>query len=260
MLRAKVASPRRDLDPVPAPDPASSGYVARRTLTFRLPLAGEPRARFETDWRFHGGRLMLDGRALVVAHTRQELTLGVEAAFAEGTLTVILVERDGEDDLEVRFGDARAVVETSVTLKATRSAWIHAWIALAGSVAGFVSSVLYLHKAALLHSEWALKMGQHTLGWHLLLTLILFPSSVWGQRPGIRGVQLVSLVFFAIHFSVAIANVTGSGDATNPNDAGIALTNALSGLAFLAAALWGQRAARDMDPSRRARLLHGPEP
>jgi len=233
----------------------SALLVSLRTLAFRLPVEGEPRALFETDWLFHGGRLLLDGRPVVEARTRDELKEGVQADFAEGTVTVTLVERDGSDDLEIRVGDALAVNEATVALPATRSAWIHAWIALCGSFAGFVSSALYLHKASILHSEWALKMGQHTLAWHLVLTLTLFPASVWGQRLGIRIVQVVSAVFFAIHVGIALANVGHGGDASNPNDAWIALGNAISGVAFLAAVLWGQRAARDMDPRRRARLI-----
>ena len=225
-----------------------------RILAFRLPLDGEPRVVFETDWLFEGGRLLLDGRPLVAARSRAALAEGIEADFAEGLIKVRLVDDDGDDRLEVRLGDVLALCESAVTLKPTRSAWIHAWIALTGSFAGFVSSVLYLHKASLLHSDWALKMGQHTLAWHLLLTFTLFPSSIWGQRIGIRVVQVVSVVFFAIHLGIALANVGKGADPTNPNDAWIALTNALSGLAFLVAALWGQRAARDMDPSRRRAL------
>jgi hypothetical protein len=229
-------------------------YTARRSIAYRLPLEGAPRVVFETDWLFHGGRLSYEGRSLVEARTRDELARGLETEFAEGALTVRLVEHAGENAIEVRLGDALALSESTVFLKPTRAVWIHAWIALAGSIFGFVSSALYLHKASLLHSEWASKMGMHTLVWHVVLTATLFPSSLWGQRLGIRIVQAVSLVFFGIHVCIAISNVGNGGDASNPNDAWIALTNALSGLAFLAAVAWGQRAAREMDPSRRRTL------
>jgi hypothetical protein len=86
-------------------------------------------------------------------------------------------------------------------------------------------------------------MGLHMAGWHLLLTLTLFPASVWGQRIGIRVVQAVSLVFFLIHAGIATANL----DMADP---AIAVLNALSGLLFGAATLYGQRAHRDMDPIR----------
>jgi len=128
-----------------------------------------------------------------------------------------------------------------------RSAWTHAVLALTGSGAGFVASYLYLLKAQALQSDWALKMGYHMAGWHLLLTFTLFPASVWGQRIGIRSVQLVSLLFFFIHAGIALANI-GPHDPTNPDDPSIAFFNALSGLLFLIAAIYGNRAYRDMDP------------
>jgi hypothetical protein len=134
-----------------------------------------------------------------------------------------------------------------VEVRATRSAFIHAILALGGSFAGFVASYLYLHKATLLHSAWALKMGQHTAGWHLVLTLTLFPGSIWGGRTGIRIVQCVCFLFFAIHLAIAIANL-GTSDPANPNDPAIAIFNAVSGLLFFVAAWYGNRAHREMDP------------
>jgi hypothetical protein len=149
----------------------------------------------------------------------------------------------------VRIDDLEAVDERDLTMKATRSAWVHALLALGGSIAGFVSSWLYLGKAEQLHSAWALKMGQHTAAWHVLLTLTLLPGSIWGGRLGIRLVQSVCVLFFAIHLAIALANL-GRNDPDNPNDASIALFNAISGLLFLAAAVWGNRAHRDMDAGR----------
>ena len=84
-------------------------------------------------------------------------------------------------------------------------------------------------------------------GWHLLLTLTLFPASVWGQRTGIRVVQGVSLMVFLIHAGIAIANL-GPPEPGEPTDAWIASLNAASGLLFLVTALYGRRAYRDMDP------------
>ena len=68
------------------------------------------------------------------------------------------------------------------------SAWLHAWIALTGSVLGFVASYLYVGRAQTFSDQWAMQMAIHMAGWHLLLALTLFPASVWGQRPGIRSV------------------------------------------------------------------------
>ena len=59
--------------------------------------------------------------------------------------------------------------------------------------------------------------------------------------------QGVSLLFFLIHAGIAIANL-GPSDPTEPNDAWIAGLNALSGILFLIAAIYGNRAYRDMDP------------
>ena len=114
-----------------------------------------------------------------------------------------------------------------------------------GSFAGFASGLLYLTKAQSLADPWALKMAYHTAGWHLLLTLTLFPASVWGQQRGIRAVQVISVVFFAIHVGIAIANAS---QPDSLHDGPIALLNGISGLLFLASALYGQRAFADMDP------------
>jgi hypothetical protein len=78
-----------------------------------------------------------------------------------------------------------------------------------------------------------------------LLTLTLFPASVWGQQLGIRAVQLVSCVFFFIHVGIAVANGVAPDSL---RDGSIAMLNALSGLLFLVSVIYGQRAHRDMDP------------
>ncbi len=92
-------------------------------------------------------------------------------------------------------------------------------------------------------------MAYHMAGWHLLLTFTLFPSSVWGQRVGIRSVQVVSAVFFVIHACIAAVNALDPQTMT-VNDQWIAAWNALSGSFFLAAAIYGNPAYRDMDPAR----------
>ena len=58
--------------------------------------------------------------------------------------------------------------------------------------------------------------------------------------------QFVSLLFFFIHLGIALANLgpTGAGG----HSGAIAVFNALSGVFFLAAAVYGNRAYRDMDP------------
>jgi hypothetical protein len=126
------------------------------------------------------------------------------------------------------------------------SAWLHASVALAGSALGLAASAFYVRRSQVLADPWAMKMAIHMAGWHLLLTLTLFPASVWGQRPGIRVVQSVSLIFFLIHAGIGIANLIGPGSSA---DGGwIAALNGASGLAFLAAVFFGQRAHADMAP------------
>lgn len=222
-------------------------YKATLAIPFRLPLSGRPRAIFQTDYLYDGGRLLVDGACVLEVPSRNALERGVSARFAEGIIAARLAPDDSGARLHVTLDDVDAIDERDVEVRATRSAYIHALLALGGSFAGFVASYLYLHKATLLHSAWALKMGQHTAGWHLVLTLTLFPGSVWGGRVGIRIVQCVCLLFFAIHLAIALANL-GASDAANPNDASIAAFNALSGVLFLVAALYGNRAHREMDP------------
>ena len=165
----------------------------------------------------------------------------MDARAKGASVAVRLVEQGGAPVLRLTVDGKEAVREGRIWARPTRSAWIHAFIALGGSAAGFSASYFYLVKAAGLHDEWARKMGQHTLGWHLLLTLTLFPASVWGQRPGIRAVQLVSLVFACIHAGMALANA-------DLGDPAIAFFNAASGALFLASTVYGNRAYRDMDP------------
>ena len=225
-------------------------------LSFRLPLAGWPRAVVETDYGYDGGQLSIDGVSVLSASCRRDLEDGLEVLLPawNATLYLQLVSANGTTDLQLRVDGKPALREDKLRARPVRAAWVHACLALAGSAFGFVASYLYLLKAAHLQSEWASKMGSHMAGWHLLLTFTLFPASVWGQRAGIRAVQFVSFLFFAIHAGIAIANVV-SNDAADPGDEWIGGFNALSGILFLAATIYGNRAHRDMDPV--AALLAG---
>ena len=223
-------------------------------IAFRLPVAGWPRAVFESDYGLRGGRLVVEGRTIARVRDRASLERGVQAALPSGErVDLALVERDGAHVLSLHAAGRQAPREDQLGAPTSRSAWVHAFVALAGSVLGFVAGWLYLIKAEALASPWALKMAYHTAGWHLLLTLTLFPASVMGQRIGIRAVQLVSAIFFCIHVGIAIANAA-SPDSLH--DGSIALLNAASGVMFLVATVYGQRAHRDMDPLA-ALLAHG---
>jgi hypothetical protein len=211
------------------------------TIPFRLPIEGWPRAVFESDYGYRGGRLVMDGAQILHARSREALENGVTGSANGASVAMQLVERDGAVVLEVTADGTLAKREGRIWARPTRSAWTHAFIALGGSAAGFAASWFYLVKAESLHDDWAGKMGQHTAGWHLLLTFTLFPLSVWGQRMGIRSVQLVSLVFFFIHLGMALAN-------SDFGDPGIAAFNFVSGALFLTSVIYGNRAYRDMDP------------
>lgn len=220
--------------------------MANREIAFRLPFEDWPRAVFETDYGFRGGRLLVEGRPLLAAPSRQALEAGAEAQFRGERVHLLLREsQNSEPELILKIGEARAPQEDRVRLRPSRSAWNHAFIALGASFFGFLASYLYLDKSEATGDAWALKMALHMAGWHLLLTLTLFPASVWGQRIGIRAVQVVSGLFFLIHLGIAIANVV---DGTPRDAVGIALLNGLSGLLFLASVIYGQVAHRDMDP------------
>jgi hypothetical protein len=210
-------------------------------IAFRLPLDGWPRAVFQSDYGYHGGRLLLDSAQVLQACSREALQTGVEGNANGARVAMKLKDDGGMPELEVTVGGIEARREGRIWASPTRSAWLHALLALGASAAGFAASWFYLLKADALHDDWARKMGQHTAGWHLLLTFTLFPLSVWGQRAGIRAVQLVSLVFFCIHAGMALAN-------SDLGDPGIALFNALSGVGFLASVVYGNSAYRDMDP------------
>ncbi len=211
-------------------------------IAFLLPIEGWPEARFHSDFGFEDARLEVEGAIVLQARTRACLERGVTGTLPGGEPCAMrLALRSGALQVEVEAAGQRAPRADRVWARPARSAWIHGGLALVGSAAGFAASWFYLVRARSLDSAWALKMGYHTAGWHLLLTLTLFPASVWGQRVGIRAAQLVSLVFFFIHAGIALAN-------SAPGDQAIAFFNGLSGLAFLLSVAQGQRAYRDMDP------------
>lgn len=214
-----------------------------RVMAFRLPVTGHPRAVVTSDYGLCRARVCVGGRTAIEVCSPAELARGASAAL-EGCGLLALRAADGE--LELTLDGALAVREEDLAAPVSRSAWIHAWIALTGSLLGFIASGLYLQRARIRADPWAMKMALHMAGWHLLLTLTLFPASVLGQRTGIRAVQTVSALFFAIHVGLALCNTTPV-----PGEGGlpwIASLNAASGLAFLIAALYGRVAFRDMDP------------
>lgn len=221
--------------------------MSTREIPFRLPLEGWPRALFRSDYGYGHAELTLGGdRTLLRAPNRAALERGAQTRLASGeVVTLRLDQTSGAPVVRVLVDGDDALREDAIHAPPSRSAWLHALIALVGSAAGFVAGYLYLLKAQQLESPWALKMAYHTAGWHLLLTFTLFPASVWGQRVGIRSVQLISVIFFCIHVGIALANWS-SPDSLH--DGPIALLNALSGALFFASVLYGQRAHRDMDP------------
>lgn len=157
--------------------------MAALSLAFRLPLAGWPRAVLETDHLYSRSRLVVDGRELVGAHSRAQLESGVRGRLDGGGECVeVRLSMDGAiPNIEVRVDGRAAIAESDLSAAPTPSAWKHAFIALLASAAGFVASYLYLREAWAINSGWSLKMAYHMAGWHLLLTVTLFPASVWGS-------------------------------------------------------------------------------
>lgn len=224
--------------------------MAELEIGLLLPLPNWPRALFSSDFTYENARLTIDGTTTLRSTTRAELERGVRGHLLPSAETILMrldVSASGAPALHVSVDGREAAREDELRPRPTGSAWLHATIALAASAAGFVASYLYLLRAAVDESGWALKMANHMAGWHLLLTFTLFPASAWGRRIGIRAVQLVSLLFFLIHLGIALANLGGS-EASDSHEGWIAFFNALSGGFFLFATLYGNRAWRDMDP------------
>ena len=183
--------------------------MAERQIAFRLPLDGLPRAVFVTDYGLRHGRLIVNGSVVLEAPSRDSLEggLSVELPGRTNRLTVRAVD----DDVELSVDGVTARREDELRAPSSRSAWIHGWIALAGSAFGFIASYLYVLRANAEGDAWSMRMALHMAAWHLLLSLTLFPASVWGQRIGIRMVQATSLVFFVIHVAIAFSNAQTSG-------------------------------------------------
>jgi hypothetical protein len=226
--------------------------VSELVLHFRLPAAGWPRATFRGDHAHRRGRLFVGDELIVDAPARADLERGVHGRLPGDTREVELrVVREGATPrVLVHLDGVAALEESQMRIPASRSAWIHALLALAASAAGFIAGYLYLGRAAELavasaQSVHATKMAVHMAGWHLLLTFTLLPASVWGQRAGIRAVQGVSLLFFLIHAGIALAN---TGEAVVAGAFWIGFWNAASGAFFFAAVVYGNVAWRDMDP------------
>lgn len=218
--------------------------MAERRLAFRLPLPGLPRALFVTDYGLRRGHLLVDGAMILDAPSHEALVSGVSAALP-GTAQRITVQAV-DDDVRLSVDGFEVTCEEHLRAPTSRSAWIHGCIALGGSAFGFVASYLYVLRANELHDPWPMRMALHMAAWHLLLTLMLFPASVWGQRIGIRAVQATSLLFFVIHAGIAVSNAREVVESSY--GPWIAIFNAASGLAFFAAVAYGQRAHADMDP------------
>jgi hypothetical protein len=216
--------------------------MAEHKLAFRLPMPGLPHAVFVTDYGLRRGHLLVEGVVVLDAPSHDMLSRGVWAVLPGTDRRIAVQTLDGEVHLFLDGTEVRR--EEQLEAPTSRSAWIHGFIALGGSAFGFIASYLYVLRANALGDAWSMRMAWHMAAWHLLLTLTLFPASVWGQRIGIRAVQATSLVFFAIHLGIAISN--SGGEAAESGS--IAVLNALSGLAFLAAVVYGQRAHADMDP------------
>ena len=223
--------------------------MADLEIAYRLPVGNWQRALFRSNYRYDGGSLVVGDEVVLRADSREQLEHGVDGVLPGSGRRVAMRLRvsNGVPCIEILADGKPAPAEAKLAAPPSRSAWMHAVIALCASAFGLIASWLYLLKAIDLDSPWAMKMGHHMAGWHLLLTVSLFPASVWGQRVGIRSVQFISFVFFCIHAGIALANL-GTSDASNPDDLWIALFNALSGVFFLWAVFYGQRAFRDMDP------------
>jgi hypothetical protein len=223
--------------------------MAELSMAFRLPPPAASRAVFVSDYGLRGGALFIDGQVILEAASREALAEGVSGALPCSDSRVELRVAD-PDALDVRLwlDGVEVPREDGLRVPASRSAWIHAFLALSGSALGFIASWLYVRRANASGDPWAMKMAFHMAAWHLLLTLTLFPASVWGQRIGIRAVQLASLVFFCIHVGIAASNT--DPDVRLAEGPWIALLNALSGIAFLVTVIYGQRAHADMSPNQ----------
>lgn len=211
---------------------------------FVLPDRNLTRVCFESDYEFRSTRVRIAEREILELANPQELDRGTTlTSVSLGGATLEVRRRmDGAIPIiDIFLAGESATPEDELSAYTARAAWIHAFQALAASAAGFVASAIYLSKSQDSGSLHEFKMAYHMAAWHLLLTLTLFPASVWGGCFGIRFVQTTSALFFLIHAGIAAANLStfNSPEAADP---AIALWNAVSGFFFLVATIYGNRA------------------
>jgi hypothetical protein len=205
--------------------------MAELRIDFVLPSPSPARAVFVTDYGLRGGRLFVGDEVVIDAPSREALARGVSTVLAN-TGERVEVRAAGDFDVQVSI-DGRDLLRAGADER-RRAAWIHGVLALLASACGFAASWLYLVRARVALDAWAMKMAVHMAGWHLLLTLALFPAAVWGGRFGRHAVRATALLFFLIHVGIALSNGAARGEA---HADAIALLNALSGLFFLATLL-----------------------
>jgi hypothetical protein len=218
--------------------------MAELRIDFVLPRAAPSRAVFVTDYGLRGGRLLVADQIVVEAASRDALARGVTAVL-ERTGQRVEVRALDDFDVQVTLDGEPAVRADRASTETRRAAWLHAVLALGASACGFAASFLYVVRARVAADPWAMKMAVHMAGWHLLLTIALFPAAVWGGRFGRHAVRATALLFFLIHLGIALANGGASGEA---HASLIAALNAASGLLFLATTL----APAPSAPRRRA--------
>jgi hypothetical protein len=211
--------------------------LAELVFSFDLPgHAARPsrRAAFVTDYGLRGGRLLIDNAPVLIADSAPALADGVTAILAS-TNQLVTVRTTGAFEVSLWVDGLQAVPSDRAPPRRARGASIHGGLALAASVFGLWASWLYVVRARASADPWAMKMAIHMAGWHLLLTLALFPAAIWGGAAGVRAVRATAVVFFCIHLGIAIANAAPGGDLEQ--GAWIAFLNAASGAAFLTTAL-----------------------
>ena len=127
----------------------SSEAAPSLAIRYRLPVDGWPEAVFEGNYSFQGGRLRLGDEIVLRAADQHELERGVQRALRPGgeTIRMQLVQAGGSPYVEIDVDGRHARRTDDLSAPTSRSAWIHAWIALCGSGAGFIASLLYLFKA-----------------------------------------------------------------------------------------------------------------
>lgn len=215
--------------------------MADQVLLYLRPDGG--RIEVRTSYLYDGATVHWDGDQVLALADRAAFLAGAQVRVGADELSVVLRD-DG-----VRVPEPELVLNRAPLVRQDRArratsgpVYLHSFLALFGSFAGFAASYLYLLRSENYDDPWALKMALHMGAWHLLLTLTLFPAALFGGRIGVRIAQLASLLFFAIHLGIGLANLDAG---TLLKDGWpIALLNAASGLFFALAVLSGQPAVR----------------